>query len=449
MVHFLDCGGNFLKFRHRCHFWILIGFSLLAFCSCSSQEQSVLVWTDIPEIVIAAQIFNRESARDSIDVEFKAEAASELKLTSSPPSLVIAKYLLSKPLQRKFESLDALFSKFYIDPNDMYSALLAAGRSGAEQLLIPLSFDCMVLLEKKSEGASSGITIIDSEILRSNSKKFIVRENGNLTKMGFSPRWDMEFSESWILAGSSDFLPNPKWKPPFSPKPDDPNSWPLLWNKEQLQQSVQSLMDLSSDVRSDEENAFSFYYFNSPGYQLVLDERVLYWPMRASEFYRLPYSIKKQLQFRFPEVRQRILITPDTRYLGMPKGAKNKKAALEFARWLLVPENQEKIWKEMESQRLIPEHVGPFGGFSTLIQINNVVFPKYFPEYAQNPIIPSTVPTPKPLADYWDAFSKDFLRLWIDRALSEPLKKETIDENFQESLQQYLGGMPNWLNPSH
>ncbi len=420
---------------------------MLAILSGCSTPQRALVWTDIPELVVAAQLFNKENDQVAVDIEYKANAASEMKKTNKPPSLVIAKYLLSKPLAKKFDSLNDLFSKYYLDPNDMYPALLNAAKQGTEHLLMPLSFDCMVVVERKAENSSAGVAVLNADMLRRSSNAFTKIDDGKVSAMGFSPRWNLEFAEDWLLAGGAGFSLNQNWKSTSAPLPNDVHTWPILWNKENLEESVDTLISLSSNVTKEQENTFTFTYFNKPGYQLVLENRILYWPMRASEFFKLPYSAKMQLQYRFPMVNQCILLTADTRYMGIPRGAKNKKAALAFVRWLLIVENQEKIWKEMEAQQLLPDYI-PFGGLSSIMQMNESVFSKYFPEYAQNPLIPSSLPSVVPLPDYWDSFSRNFLRHWLEDVLSGAGAKGSVDDSFRASFEQYVGTMPDWLIPS-
>jgi len=439
---------RFSAFRRAFCGFALICAGTALLLSCAQKPQAAMIWTDVPELAVAAQIFNRENDQFAVDLEYKAEAATELKTTTAPPSLIIAKYLLSKPILKRFDSIDELFSKYYLDPNDLYPTLLDAGRQGTSRLLVPVSFDCMLLVEKKHDGTSSGVTTIDAETLGSSSRAFTARIGGKLSALGFSPRWDSSFAEDWILAAGAGFSANSSWKSAATPKPNDPNSWPILWSGAQLSASISALSKLSSGATAEEQNAFSFTYFSKPGYQLLLDNRILYWPMKASDYFKLPYTVKRQLQYRFPVIDQKILLTPDTRYMGIPKGAKNKRAALAFARWLLVPDNQRKIWKEMETQQLLPEYIGPFGGFSSLIQMNNQTFRTYFPEFAQNPLIEGNLPTQSALPDYWDSFSRDFLRHWLDLALSAPApdSAQSIDENFQTSLERYLGTMPDWLS---
>lgn len=421
----------------------LFALVLAIMSGCGTPERA-LVWTDVPELVVAAQLFNKENDQMAVDIEYKANAASELKKTNKPPSLVIAKYLLSIPLAKKFDSLNDLFSKYYLDPNDMYPALLSAGKQGAEHLLVPLSFDCMVLVERKAESSNAGVAALSFDRILSSSKAFTKIDDGKVSAMGFSPRWNLEFAEDWLLAGGAGFSLNQNWKSTSVSLPNDVHTWPILWNKENLERAVDELVSLSSNVKKEQEDAFTFTYFNKPGYQLVLENRILYWPMRASEFFRLPYSAKTQLQYRFPMVNQKMLLTADVRYMGIPKGAKNKKAALAFVRWLLIAENQEKVWKEMEAQQLLPDYI-PFGGFSSIMQMNERVFSKYFPEYTQNPLVPSSLPGAVPLPDYWDSFARNFLRHWLEDVLSSAGAKGSVDDSFRASLEQYVGTMPDWL----
>jgi ABC-type glycerol-3-phosphate transport system substrate-binding protein len=421
-------------------------FVLVFFLSgCGGVPQRALVWTDVPELVIAAQLFNRENTQFAVDIEYKANAASEMKKTNSPPSVVVAKYLLSKPLTKKFISLNDLFSKYYLDPNDMYPALLDAGKQGTDYLLMPLSFDCMVLVGRRAEHTSAGVAVLSSDMLQVSSKAFTKIDGEKVSAMGFSPRWNVEFAEDWLLAGGAEFSLNQNWKSISVARPEEGSSWPILWNKAKLEESVDALVSLCSDVKKEQEDAFTFTYFNKPGYQLVLENRVLYWPMRASEFFKLPYSAKNQLQYRFPVVNKKILLTADTRYIGIPKGARSKKAAFAFVRWLLIAENQKKVWQEMESQQLLPDYI-PFGGFSSIVQMNERMYTKYFPEYAQTPLVSSSLPSPAALPDYWDSFSRHFLYHWLTDALATPLTRGAVDESFRASLEQYVGTMPDWLS---
>lgn len=432
--------------------------STLALCmfvllgSCSQSPQSALVWTDIPELVVAAQLFNRENNQFAVDIEYKENAASELIRTNKPPSLIIAKYMLSKPVIRKLEPLDDLFSRYYVDPNDMYSALLDAGKQGIQQMLLPVSFDCMVLVERRSNGSDAGTSMLDLDAIRDAGDKFTSTEKGALSRMGFSPVWNMEFAETWLLAQDVGFSPNLNWKQTSVPKFGDDRTWPLQWNKDRLEQSVLALRSLNSKVNKEEAESFAFSYFNKPGYQLVLENRVLFWPMKASEFFKLPYSAKSQLRYRYLAANQKLILTEEARYLGVPKDAKGKKAAFAFSKWLLTPENQEKIWKEMETQRLLSDHVGPFDSFSSLKQLNEAIFPRYYPEYAQNKIVAGTMRNPAILPAYWDSFSRDFFRVWLKTILESGKITESgagqglIEEDFQASFEQYLGTMPDWLS---
>ncbi len=442
------------KLYRRCAFRIGIGiFALLIFflcTACANFAPRALVWTDMPELIIAAQLFNRENDRYIIDVEYKAFPASEIIKTTKPPSLIIARYMLSNLVMKKFASLDELFSEYYLDPNDMYPALLNAGKLGSKHVLLPVSFDCELIIENKSETARAGTAMLDPETIRQTSQAFTRIENGKISSMGFSPRWDLGFAENWLLATNVGFTPNEKWKPTSVPAiSDDISSWPVLWNKQNLEKCIEGLLSFNSDIGVSQQDDFAFTYFNMPGYQLVLEGKVLYWPMKASEYFKLPHSIREQLRYRFPAVDHKIILTENSRFIGIPRGSKNRKAALEFARWLFVATNQEKIWKEMESQQLLPDYVGAFDGFSSIMQVNETIFLRYFPEYGQNPLLPAAIPEPARIPDYWEDFSRDFLHHWLEAVMSNPESRVAIDQGFRSAFEQYMGIMPDWLISNH
>jgi len=172
---------------------------IVVLSGCGGAPQRALVWTDVPELVIAAQLFNRENAQLAVDIEYKANVASEMKKTNKPPSLVIAKYLFSDALINNFDSLNDLFSEYYLDPNDMYPTLLDAGKLGTEHLLMPLSFDCMVLVERKAESSSAGVAMLNADMLQSSSKAFTKLDDGKVSAMGFRPDgiWSLQKPGFW------------------------------------------------------------------------------------------------------------------------------------------------------------------------------------------------------------------------------------------------------------
>jgi len=174
---------------------------LVLFNSCNQSPQSALIWTDIPELVVAAQLFNRENDQFAVDVEYKENAATALMKTNKPPSLIIAKFLLSKPVIRKLDPLDDLFSRYYVDPNDMYSALLDAGKQGVQQILLPVSFDCMVLVERKSDSLGAGASMLDLDAIREAGDKFTRTEKGCTFSDGFFVC--MEYGVCRVMASRS------------------------------------------------------------------------------------------------------------------------------------------------------------------------------------------------------------------------------------------------------
>ncbi len=431
---------------------------------CSRVPQSLLVWTDIPELVIAAQLFNRTESRYVVDIEYHDNPALDLLFLSKSkprPSLVIGRFLQSAFVAQKFEVIDDIFSRYYLDPNDIYPGLLAGGREGARQRLIPISFDPYVLVEKRIENANSGLSTIQLDELAVNASKTGRNERGVLVSLGFSPWWDTGFAISLLLAHGTAFSSNPAWKTSSVPKLEDIRTWPLAWDDAGLRKGLEALLGLGRALPGKEElEAFEFDHGNQPGYQRVLSGAARFWPMRASEFFKLPQNVRSQLAYRYPLVYGNLVFSAESRYMGIPGKAPAREAALFFARWLLSLNHQKEIWTLMQEQHLNSSHFGPFDGFGSLIQANEMLVPEFFPSYVQNrigsavknqgkyPGVPYQIPF------FWDDFSSECLDRWTRKLhgfagiADEQTAVEHAIAALKEQCVQYLGTMPDWMKAS-
>ena len=81
---------------------------LLAACSLADSGPAEL-WTDAPEIALAAELFNSSQQRYTVAVLWKAGLADALRQAKSPPSLVVGRYLKGQAVRDRFQSLDYLF----------------------------------------------------------------------------------------------------------------------------------------------------------------------------------------------------------------------------------------------------------------------------------------------------------------------------------------------------
>lgn len=453
--------------------------------ACSNAPQSVLIWTDMPELVIAVQHFNQTESRYVIDVEYHEYPALDLLTAGKSkrlPSLIIARFLQDSVSIRTFSAIDDIFSRYYLDPNDMYPGLLQAGKEGGQQRLIPVSFDPYLLVEKSLESASAGMSTIRLDELAAYAATAERDARGDLVSLGFSPWWDSGFVTSLLLAHGAAFSTNPGWKPSSVPRIEDIRTWPLRWDDAGLREGLEALMELSRPLPQQAElNAFDFAQGGQPGYQRVLSGRARLWPMKASDFFKLPQNVRSQLAYRYPVVNEHLVLSPDSRFLGIPRYAPRRDAALFFARWLLSVEHQKEIWDLMQKQRLISSHFGPFDAFGSLLQANDMLLPEYFPAYVQNRISAAVMRQgkypgiPYPLPFFWDEFSRDCLNPWVESLpgilrnaadkrgteLEEgnrgtELEEKSVGEEaaakaisaFKEGCAQYLGTMPDWMKAS-
>ncbi len=122
----------------------------LSFSSCGIMNTKLAsIWTDVPEIAIYAELFNREQDRFRVEVVWKTELARELKDTRAAPALAIGHFLKSSIIRDRFQALDYLFGELTVHQAAFYPGLLNLGKIGGQQLLLPLSFNLPAIIFRK------------------------------------------------------------------------------------------------------------------------------------------------------------------------------------------------------------------------------------------------------------------------------------------------------------
>ena len=117
-----------------------LGLALVTVSCGMTDSRLATIWTDVPEIALYAELFNRGQDRYRVEVIWKAGLARELKDTKAPPDLVIGNYLRSALVRDRFRSLEYLFGELTVDQTAFYPGLLALGVESGQQLTLPLSF---------------------------------------------------------------------------------------------------------------------------------------------------------------------------------------------------------------------------------------------------------------------------------------------------------------------
>lgn len=463
----------------------LLLLSLLT--GCVAGRQSAVLWTDIPELALAVELFNSTQPEYRIEMRYREQPALDLLRKSKmpsreAPSLVIGSYLLSDSVVRQLRPLDDLFSRYFVDPNDYHPALLEAGRRGTRQMLLPVTFDCIVIIQRNSASSESGTGIVEwDDLLKEAAAENVKDAKGEYLAMGFSPRWSSDLLAALPLAAGASFTENARWKPTSiqeipvdyaaslqSPSGVDTSGasaaagekisvpgtaagfLPFLWKQGSLGTSVLEAARWSKEANGSVglENAFLYRFGTRPGYRLVLDGLAKFWPMKASTFFGLPVDVRSRLEYRYLVKDGACVLLPDVRYAALPARAPNQKAAYAFLRWLSSPDILQQLNAFMQESGIAAGRFGIFGGFPALVAFTGRNMKSMFPDYAKNPLQAELVPQPSRLPPFWGEVSREFVEPWMAEMLDGKaitLDASAIEAAFTRAAIRYLATLPDWL----
>lgn len=425
---------------------------LLFSCALLEKKPAVL-WTDSPELLIAAELFNAGQRTYLFETHYSEQPARELEQAIAEkkplPSLMISRGLRSPRLAEQFRPLDYLFGDGVFSKDSFYPGLLQAGMRGGEQLYLPLSFDLMLILEKKGDPAPQGLAELErslrknaislADIKRRSAPGAGEPPSGKGT-MGFSPRWpDEDFLFQWVQLKQANFH-----EPEGAElKGKDPGGRILAWNGEALAKALEELRSYSAAANgsSVEEDNFLFSYLFAPGYKNVESGRILFSATAAARFFSLPPATRAKFDFHYLMEEDRLAVLEDIRYAAIPRRAKSRAAAEAFLSWYFKPENQETLLEASRSLRLSETSFGIAGGYSSLRVVTESILPRYYDDL-ENKLPPvDAVVAPKPLPTSWESLYKDVVLPWL-RAEAAQVPGSGERESLKVRLDAFLDRNP-------
>ena len=350
---------------------VLIIFSAVFLISCFDNE-SAQIWTDRGEFALYAEYFNNAQNQFKVSVRFVESPAEELFSSSGMgkkdvPDIVAASWLKNSLTGSYFRSLESLFGANKLSRSIFYPRLLAIGRIDRNQYLLPVSFNIPALIfsRDRAQDLSNQFTI-DFDEIKSLSKNFNIVNRGVYSRMGFSPLWDDDFLfTSAFLSGTS-----------FR------EAEPLAWDSSALEKSMLFINNWTDEINTSTqaEDDFTFKYFYEPPEKLIQSGRILFSYMESSKLFLLSEESKNALDFRWVMEQNRIPLTEDSVYIGIPKRAKSQKAARTFIQWFFRIENQRKLLEYTRTNRVNESIFGICGGFSALSPVTEQIYPLFYPE---------------------------------------------------------------------
>ncbi len=430
--------------------------SLLLFSCSLFEKKPALLWTDTPEMLVAAEMFNASQSRHILEVHYVEDLANALLQPEAQgrtgPSIVIGKGLRTGALSSYFQSLEYLFGELVLSKGEFYPSLLEGGVEGGRQLFIPVSFNVMLLLNKKNAAGQSGLAELtlpptDASVLTMDEiRRLAVLFNGQSKeegeRMGFSPRWpDRDFLFQWIQLHGALFgeKQGKQERKDTAGKP-----YPVAWSAEGLDGAIAALRSYISDVNgsAEREDAFAFKYLFAPGYKSVESGKILFAAMDSASFFLLSPVARSKYEYRYFAEKGRLALREDIKYAGLPRRGTEKETAEQFLRWFFNADSQKAILEKSRSLRISESAFGIGGGFSSLRRVTETLFPGYYTDLLGHSPPEAMLLPPEPIPPNWYALKSGFLLPWLETAAGRTMTS-SADADFSTRLTEYLDKNPD------
>ena len=340
--------------------------SLLSACK-NAEDSIAVIWTDRIEFISYCEAFNSAQSRYRITVSYKENPADALMDASEQPDIVIGPWLRGDATRVKFSKLGGLLSQKKINPDIFYPLLFELGNSNGSQYLLPVSFNLPTIIFSASQKniVKTNFTL-SLEEMRELATAYNKKNGSEYTKMGFSPRWDTDFL--YVTAQGLD-VSFEETQNLFS------------WNDKMLQELVTDTRRWSQEVNTNAaaEDEFKFKYLYDPPYTLITNGRCLFWYLPSDVLFSLNNERLKSLDYRWMNYNGKTPIQDEIIYAGICKKAKNTAAAQAFLLWFFNEESQKNLLARSQTDNMIAPSFGLAGGFSSLKNVTENIFPVYYP----------------------------------------------------------------------
>ena len=411
---------------------ILLLSIIAAVClfSCKNAEDSIaVIWTNCTDFIDYCEAFNNAQDQYKITMSYKQNPADALMNTATPPDIVIGPWLRGDAARVKFAKIDNLLSEKKINPNIFYPLLLTLGNENETRYLLPVSFNLPTIIFSDSQKnlVKTNFTL-SLEEMQKLSADYNKKHNGEYTKMGFSPRWDPNFL--YVTAQGMD-VSFAETKNLFS------------WNDTALQEVIAYTRGWSTRVNTNAaaEDEFKFKYLYDPPYMLVTGGRCLFWYLPSNELFSLNKERLKSLDYRWMNYNGKTPLQDSIIYAGICKKAKNRKASEAFLQWFFNEESQKQMLARSQMNNMIAPSFGLAGGFSSLRNVTENIFPVYYPLLLKH--LPQTedFAAPHNLPHNWEQLKKEILFPY--------LREQTASFTSDEKPLRLNRRISEWYKKSH
>ncbi|MBN2439903.1 MAG: hypothetical protein JXJ04_01100 [Spirochaetales bacterium] len=398
---------------------IVLASLLILLCGCLFiNTRKVILVTHKPEILAYAEAFNATQNKYHVEVVYAAEPDSVLLGKGEPADVIIGEWLASPSYMQKCESVNSLLNQKKVDANLFYAELLRMGKLDKEQRVLPLSFTlpCIIFDKKKRSTLFSDI-FVPIDAMKTSSLLYNSAKGTRLLKMGFSPLWNDDFIYLTSILFGSDFR-----------KGVDKN---VTWNVDPLLKATAFLKNWINEIPGgySAERMFSKKYLTTPPYQLIKEEKILYYFLESEDLYKIPQEKFEYLDFGWLSYENKIAVTDNILFIGIHKRGRNKDGGKAFISWIFNPVTQEKLL-EINHFKKLDGVFGLAGGFSSLKEVNITLLPQHYPLFVNHIPLSESLIFPGEFPDNWQRVKTEQVKSWLNEAIT----RENFDKKLEEQL---------------
>jgi hypothetical protein len=157
---------------------------------------------------------------------------------------------------------------------------------------------------------------------------------------------------------------------------------PLAWDEASLDECVRFLRAWVDGVNSGiaAEDDFAYKYLYDPNEKLALGGRILFFFTQSDTLFTTLDESMINLDFRWLSRDGSIPVYSEMPFFGIYRKSRAKKAAAAFAAWFFTGETQ-RLLLEAQKRYRIGAVFGISGGLSTLKEVTESVYPRFFPGF--------------------------------------------------------------------
>jgi hypothetical protein len=393
---------------------------LLSFALSGCSPTAVVLWTNVPDLVPAVELYNASQSEHVVELVFRADLGSALRLAETPPDLIVGTSIEDGGTARLLQPLDRLMRR-ELDSEWFYAELLAAGSRNGRQHLLPISFNLPVIYFSGRLPEIGASIIITPEEMRTGGEAFNAAEGEAWVRLAYSPIWNPSFLYQYVRT--------------IGFQSHEAENGGPAWRHDLVEAGIaaaEAWIDEQGGWEAD--RAFQQKYLYDPQIELVRRGRVAFGYDTSDRFFSRSDVRREGLSFRWLGTEGTIHALEEVVYAGIPVGAKSRRGAERFLVSLLTEQQQSLVMESVLKKRV--NSFGFVGGFSSLWRVTERQLPVHYPELAGR-IPPSRWLRFAPASPrHWDSIVREVVEPWLMREVGGAAQARDLESSVRAWLMQ-------------